>query len=235
MPDRSPSQPPAKPFAIARAVTDTVVEMRGEKRASLLIRSAKLICQSGEYPCIVRDASAGGVKLRYFQELPPEAYVLLELTNGETFAMHRVWDRALEGGYRFLRQIDVDMFIEEHHEFPRRPLRLRLRRTATVAVGGKPIDAVLRNLSQGGACIDAASELALRQPVRVALPGMAECYARVCWRRGLMHGLVFERSLRMDELARIALDLQPFLPESALQKVPQMFDKLPALERRASA
>jgi len=209
-----------------------VIELRGDKRASLLIRSAKLICQSGEYPSVVRDVSTGGCKLRHFQAIPPETYVLLELANGETYAMLRVWSRGLESGYRFLSAIDVDSFIEESGEFPRRPIRLRVQRHATVHANGVAVSGALRNLSQGGAGLMLASELALRQPVRLSVPGMADCHARIAWRRGLDHGLVFERAMTMDELARVALDLQPFLPISALAQ-PQLFEARPS--RRATA
>ena len=212
-----------------------VLDMRSARRASLMIRSAKLICQSGEYPCIVRDVSSGGVRLRLFHAMPSETYVLLELANGDTYAMSRVWNRELEAGFRFLNPIDVDAFIEESHQFQRRPIRLRLRRNGTAWVEGKPVEIALRNISQGGAGIDAATEFAKHLPVRLSVPCMPDCYARVAWRRGLAHGLVFERCLRLDELARVALDLQPLLAEPASQQIPLMFDDLPGRVRRANA
>lgn len=220
---------------IGAADPDRVVDMRGEKRASLLIRSAKLVCQSGEYPCVVRDVSSGGCKLRHFEEMPPETYVLLELANGETFAMLRVWSRNMESGYRFLSSIDVEAFIEEASDHPRRPIRLRIRHSAMVWSEGKPVEALLVNFSQGGAGIDAAAELPLRKAVRLSIPGIPDQFARVCWRRGLAHGLVFDRSLSMAELARYAIDLQPFLPASALDQMPLMFDDLAFPRRRATA
>ncbi|MBU6267151.1 MAG: PilZ domain-containing protein [Sphingomonadales bacterium] len=210
-----------------------VIEMRGDRRASLLIRSAKLVCQSGEYPCIVRDVSSGGCKLRHFEHVPPETYVLLELANGETYAMLRVWQRDLESGYRFLLPIDVEAFIEESGEHPRRPIRLRIRRPATLWCDGQPVAIQLQNLSQGGAGIEAPRELPLRMAVRLSVPGMDDCFARVCWRRGLGHGLVFDRGLAMDQLGRIAIDLQPFLPASELDEMPLMFEELRRTQRRA--
>ncbi|MBU6268211.1 MAG: PilZ domain-containing protein [Sphingomonadales bacterium] len=217
------------------AATGQVLDMRGEKRASLLIRSAKLVCQSGEYPCVVRDVSSGGCKLRHFEALPPETYVLLELANGETYAMQRVWKRELESGYQFIRPIDVDAFIEEAGDHPRRPIRLRIRHSATVWAEGKPVDAALVNLSQGGAGIEAAAELPLRKAVRLSIPGLPDQFARICWRRGLAHGMVFDRSLGMAELARHAIELQPFLPASALDQMPLLFEEHTPPRRRATA
>lgn len=202
-----------------------VVDMRSGKRASLMIRSAKIICQSGEYPCIVRDVSAGGCKLRFFRALPPESYVLLELGNGETFAMKRVWNRELEAGFQFTAEIEVEAFIEEASPFPRRPIRLRIQHGLRVWADGRGIEGVFRDIGTGGAGVALASELALRQPVRLALPGIVDCYARVAWRRGANHGLVFEQQLKMDELAGWAMTLQPFLP-AAQTAATQLFDEV---------
>ena len=212
-----------------------VVEMRNSPRSSLLIRSAKLICQSGEYPCVVRDVSEGGCKLRHFEEIPPETFVLLELANGDTYAMQRVWSRDPESGYRFVAPVNVDAFIEEASDHPRRPIRLCIKHPAVVWCDGQRIDARLQNYSQGGACIETTLELPLRNTVRLAIAGVPDAYARICWRRGLMHGLVFDRSLQMGELARIAIDLQPFLSADELDQIPQMFSAAESLRRRASA
>lgn len=203
-----------------------VVDMRAGKRASLMIRSAKLICQSGEYPCIVRDVSTGGCKLRFFHAMPSETYVLLELANGETFAMKRVWNRELEAGFQFTAPINVETFIEEPCPWPRRPVRLRIRAGMRVWADGKGIEGVLRDIGCGGIGLALASELALRQAVRLAIPGIPDCYARVAWRRGASHGLVFEQQLKMNELAQWALALQPFLPVSHTT-APQLFEEFP--------
>lgn len=203
-----------------------VVDMRAGKRASLMIRSAKIICQSGEYPCIVRDVSSGGCKLRFFHAMPPEAYVLLELANGETFAMKRVWNRELEAGFQFSVPIDVEAFIEEASPFPRRPIRLRIRTGMRVWTDGKPIDGVLRDIGTGGIGVALSSELALRQAVRLAIAGIPDCYARVAWRRGAAHGLVFEQQLKINELAQWAITLQPFL-RPAQMAATQLFEETP--------
>src|SRR5690606_20786923 len=55
------------------------MDMREAPRFALLIRSAKLICDSGEYLCIIRDVSETGVRLRLFHPLPPDQLLTLEL------------------------------------------------------------------------------------------------------------------------------------------------------------
>ena len=46
--------------------------MRGAQRFTLLIRTAKLVCESGEYLCVIRDVSSTGVRLRLFHDLPAD-------------------------------------------------------------------------------------------------------------------------------------------------------------------
>ena len=54
-------------------------ELREADRSALLLRVAKLICQSGEYVCLVRDVSWTGLRLRLFHALPDERFVFLQL------------------------------------------------------------------------------------------------------------------------------------------------------------
>ena len=45
-------------------------DMRGAQRFTLLIRTAKLVSETGEFLCIIRDVSATGLRLRLFHDLP---------------------------------------------------------------------------------------------------------------------------------------------------------------------
>lgn len=193
------------------AADDAVpVEQRESPRFSLIMRVAKLLCESGEYACIVRDISATGTKIRLFHDVPPDEHLYLELANGRRYAMQRVWEDGNHAGYRFSCVIEVDEFVEETSLYPRRPVRLRLQRPCLVTADGRDWRGVLVNMSQQGACIEASGELALRQLVRVELPGLPLRFGHVCWRKGHAHGVVFQNALRLDELARHALALQPY-------------------------
>lgn len=185
-------------------------DQRAAARSSLMFRAAKLLCESGEYACIVRDVSAGGARLRLFHAPPPETHLFLELGNGDRYAMERVWARDGHAGFRFSCSIEVSRFIEEPCDLPRRPLRLNLRADAVVAADGARSHAVLMDMSQHGACVESASKFALRQRVRLECDALPARVGFVRWRRGYRHGLVFQQALRLDELAEQALTLQPF-------------------------
>ena len=120
-----------------------------------------------------------------------------------------------QAGFQFVQPIDVDAFVEEAGDYPRRPIRLSLECHGQLFSGGRGAPMVLRNISQGGACIETTLWLALHQTVRLVIDGLCErgspgIFAQVRWRNRYDHGLAFDRAFRLDELAAQARVLQPF-------------------------
>lgn len=185
-------------------------ERRSSARQRMMLRTAKLRCRSGEYPCVIHDVSETGAKLRVFHAHPPEEHKFLELANGDLYALERRWTDGSFAGYAFSCRIEIGAFFEEKSQWRRRPVRLRIPRSVLIATAGAAESATLVNLSQQGACIDAARQVPLRAPVRVEIPGSDPRLAHVCWRRKYRHGLVFQEALTLDELAHLALELQPY-------------------------
>jgi hypothetical protein len=192
-------------------------ELREAPRFSLVMRTAKLLCETGEYVCVVRDISATGTRLRLFHAIPPDSHLYLELANGQRYAMERMWQDGDHAGFRFASPIAVAEFVEETSPHPRRPLRLRLQRSCLATADGRDWRAMLVNMSQQGACIEASGEIPVGQQLRLEVPGIPLRFGHVCWRKKHAHGLVFQQSFRLDELARYALELQPFAPEQTAE------------------
>lgn len=185
-------------------------EKRAAPRSSLMFRTAKILCESGEYVCVVRDVSETGCRIRLFHAPPPDEHLFLELANGDRYAMERVWARDDHVGFRFSCSIDVARFIAEPSPYRRRPIRLNLQHPADVVADGIASPAVLLDLSQQGARIEAGRKFAIEQKLWLALEGLPERIGCVRWRSGYTHGLVLQQSFRLDELAQYALMLQPF-------------------------
>lgn len=183
-------------------------ELREAPRFSLIIRSAKLVSESGEYLCVVRDISATGARLRMFHEPPPERHVFLELSNGDRHVMERVWVADGHAGFRIAQPIDVNAFLVEPSPFPKRPIRLRIQRPAVLTVAGTRHSATLIDLSQKGARITADCHLAVSQQITLDIPEIGAIPAKVRWRGKNGYGLVLEQTFRLDELASFAFDLQ---------------------------
>ncbi|PEQ12398.1 hypothetical protein B2G71_12375 [Novosphingobium sp. PC22D] len=184
-------------------------EQRGAPRFALLLRTAKLVSPHGEFLCIVRDVSEGGVKLRLFHGLPAgsERYHL-ELASGDQFAVDLVWIEGDEAGFQFADTVDVDTFVAEASPFPKRPIRLRVEAEAFISIGGRQITARLRDLSRQGARIESSEKLALGQTIHVVGPHLPQLQATVCWRRSPEYGLVFTNILQMGELAQRVAAIQ---------------------------
>jgi hypothetical protein len=189
-------------------------ELRAAPRSSLMLRTAKVICQSGEYPCLVRDVSASGVGLRFFHQAPPEPRIFLELANGQLHPIERAWNNGNEAGYRAAAEIDVEEFIAEPSDHPHRAIRFRLKRAALVTVEGCDNRATLTDISRTGARVEAGQSWPLRAFVRIELAGLPIRYGHVRWRDGMAHGIVFQNVMSLNDLAQHLLALQPFAEQS---------------------
>lgn len=190
-------------------------DRRAGARQRLTMRVAKLRCLSGEYPCIMHDVSATGTRLRLLHAHPPEQFMFVELANGELYAIERRWIAGDFAGYRFSSRVDVGDFLSKPNSRQRRPLRLRVEHPVKFSFGGERGDAFLANLSSQGACIEAGRQVPLGSPVRIEIPGFAPHLASVCWRQEYRHGLAFQEALTLQQLAALALELQPFDPAAA--------------------
>ncbi|MFC3174940.1 PilZ domain-containing protein [Novosphingobium bradum] len=183
-------------------------DQRAAPRVNLLIRPAKLVAPCGEYLCVLRDASASGVKVRCFHPLPAQAMVL-ELGNGDRFEVERVWEQGDHAGLRFRGAVPVEYLIKESGPYPRRPVRLRLVLPALLVAGRDALHATVHDLSQQGARIECAEQLAINRQFRLEIAGLAPIIAKVRWRRPPAAGLVFEDTFRLEDFARLAFRLQP--------------------------
>lgn len=183
-------------------------EQRVAPRFTLLIRTAKLISSSGEYLCIIRDASSTGVSIRTFHPLPQGQQLTLELPNGDQHPIERVWEREGAAGFRFPVPVDIDRLLHSKSRFPKRPVRLKLQLPALVSCHGRTAGVVVHNLSQQGAQIESPLYMAIDQKLRLEADNLPVIQARVRWRKGSDYGLVFDDTFQFAELARLAAQLQ---------------------------
>jgi len=191
--------------------TDPETDLRAAPRVSLLIRPAKLIAPSGEYLCVLRDASATGVKVRCFHPLPAQSMVL-ELGNGDRYDVERMWEQGDHAGLRFRHAVPVEYLIRESGPYAKRPLRLRVTLPGLLVAGRDVLRVTIRDLSQQGARLECDEQLAIDRRFRLEIPGVAPIVAKVRWRRLPAVGLVFEETFRLEDFARLAFRLQP-LPQ----------------------
>jgi hypothetical protein len=190
-------------------------DQRRDSRQTLMLRTAKVICQSGEYVCLVRDVSRGGVGLRFFHAVPDEPRIFLELANGALYPIERTWERSAadsgEAGYRFAAPVTLGEFLDETSQHPHRPVRLRLRLPVLLTVDGSDCKAMLADISRCGAKLIADRRLPEGAFVRCDADGLPLRFGHIAWRKQLEHGITFQQAFGLEELARCLFALQPAL------------------------
>ena len=186
-------------------------DQRSGQRFTLLLRAGKLVTQAGEFLCLLRDVSDRGLKVRLFHDLDIDDGCEIELSDGERLPLECVWQRERQAGFRFADgPRDVHRLIEEAGPFPKRHLRVRLDPPLPLQLSAHGLSEAgqLCDISQHGAAVATDRRLALGAQVRLAAPQLPPLHARVRWRRGGLHGLVFQEGFRLDALAELAWRLQ---------------------------
>ena len=192
-----------------RAEREQSADQRAAPRFTLLIRAAKLIADGREYLCIIRDASATGIKARLFTPLPEHEELLIELANGDRYPVRLKWIDEDYAGFQFHQPIDIDRLIDERSGgMPRRQVRLRIALDAILHSGGEATRIGFQDISQQGACVECEKWLLMNELVRLETGIMPPIYAKVRWRSHPRYGLLFESTFKLDELARISAPLQ---------------------------
>ena len=186
-------------------------ERRSGRRFTLVLRAGKLICDAGEFLCVLRDVSERGLRARLFHPLPECAAYEVECGSGARFPLEPVWSRGGDMGFRFAAgAIDIRALLAEQGPFPKRSIRLRLGEALPVRLSGDDGARLARldDISQHGARIQVPGGLALGEKVRLEAEGLPVLHARVRWRRGKQCGLVFQEGFRLDDLAALVARLQ---------------------------
>lgn len=192
-------------------MADLAVGLRQADRRSLVMRAAKVHCDQGEYLCIVRNISATGASLRFFHDAPLDETLSLEMANGFRREMHCRRRDNDQAGFEFSSPIDVDEFLDNPGMHSRPDIRIRLGLSGTISVGRVASRVTILDLSQSGACIQCDATVPVQQLVHLAIGGLAPRIAHIRWRDGHAHGLVFQQSFGLAELARLVHDLGPYV------------------------
>ena len=130
------------------------------------------------------------------------------MQNGDRYPVARVWQEGNEAGFRFIQPLDVDRVIAAQGSFPKRPLRVGIQLPVQIVTPGASGEACIENLSQQGARMSTSLPLALDQHVSVRASHLPEIRAKIRWRKGKQHGLVFETTFALPEFALLAAGLQ---------------------------
>lgn len=185
-------------------------EHRTARRKSAMLRTAKVVCQSGEYVCLIRDLSEIGIGLSFLHEAPSEPRIILQLTNGLTYPLERVWSGKRQAGYRFGSEISLDEFIHEESPFENRPIRLEIAAEARLTDGRMVTRVRLMDISREGAKFESDGTHPEQRLISFEALGLPQRLGQIRWQNGTTFGLQFQHPLEIQELATMAVRLQPF-------------------------
>ncbi len=181
-----------------------------DPRVELEHYPAKVICQTGEYLCTMRDVSTLGAGLTFLHAVPPEPRILLQLANGLTYPIERVWIGKRQAGYRFGCEVTLEEFTEPEDSFEPRAIRLNIAASAKVGDGRDVSMVQIENLSCEGARFQSEHEFPLNCLLGFSVEGLDKKIGQLRWRDGKQCGMEFQHRLTDQELADCALQLHPF-------------------------
>jgi hypothetical protein len=182
-----------------------VTERRMSPRVTTLMRAAKLIGLTGEYPCVVRDVSETGLRVKMFHSLP-EDRVALELAPGVHYFVERVWESGGEAGFLCAAPIDVDEFLGVIGRNDG-PAWFKVWISGSLRSRNASARVTVRGLSQQGVDIETGTHFALDEVVMLNADGLPPLDARIAGRNLSGYRLILGDAFRLDELARLIWSL----------------------------
>jgi len=176
-------------------------DRREDERHMTLFRVGTLVIGDRRDLCLIKNISAGGLKLRRYCQLHVGQRVAVELKTGQPIAGSVSWVGDSQAGVAFDQPIDVLAILASDDEGPR-PRMPRIETQAAVYVrhGAQTWRLQCCDISQGGVKLVATTPLASGADVVVTLPGMSPQPGVVRWSAGSHAGISFNRPLPLSDL-----------------------------------
>lgn len=176
-------------------------ERREDERHMTLFRVGTLVVDDHRDLCLIKNISAGGLKLRRYCPLLPGQRVAVELKTGQPIPGRVSWVDESQAGVAFDQPIDVLAILASDEEGPRpRMPRIETQAAVYVREGAQTWRLQCSDISQGGVKLVASVPLASGSDVVVTLPGLPPQPGVVRWSAGEHAGVSFNRPLSLSDL-----------------------------------
>jgi hypothetical protein len=177
------------------------VDRRDGERHLTLFRVGTVTIGDRRELCLIKNVSEGGMLIRAYCALQPDARISVELKRGEQIPGSVNWVRDSSVGITFDERIDVVELLASSMDGPRpRMPRVEVSCFVSVRVGADVYGVQAHDISQGGIKIETDRELDLGSDVVVTLPGMEPHAGLLRWREGKFYGITFNRLLALSEV-----------------------------------
>jgi hypothetical protein len=181
-------------------------DQRTDARHRTVLQVAKLVTESGDELCILRNVSAGGLRAEVYSDLAIGDPVQLELRTGRCMGGQVVWTSGPSIGVEFDRKVPILSYLAHQamQELGRRvrPPRVRIGEPGIlrVAEGDSLTDIV--DASQAGMRVRSDRRLSAGAACQVVAEGLGARGALVRWCRDGQIGLQLKQPLSFREFGQ---------------------------------
>ena len=197
------------------------VELPEEDADPSVLQPGALVSGSIRQVCLIRKICSGGAVLHADIPVVEGRRLELELETGEHLDGRIVWQRGSELGLRFDEAIDVlpilaRNLVNQPGERRRMP-RVEVACPARLETGSRNLLVTVRDISQGGARLEAPFPIDPDSPAVLTPEGLTPLAGRIIWVDGCTAGIAFEPELDWQSLMpwlRARRD-QPAMPSAA--------------------
>lgn len=181
-------------------------ERRRHIRQLALLRVGLLHAGGESDICVVRNVSPNGLSARVYRKLVVGEEVEIEFRSGQSLAGSVVWESECDVGIVFPQPVDVASVLANRAPCAankRRSLpRINVECEGQINTGLRSIEVILRDISQGGAHLEAQSQPARMSNVHLQLPDLPPVPGVVRWATGTSLGISFNECIAFEQLAR---------------------------------
>ncbi|MBC9032974.1 PilZ domain-containing protein [Sphingomonas sp. JC676] len=188
------------------ATTLIANERRKSQRHITVLQVAKLVTETCEELCIVRDISSGGLKAEIYCPLQLDDKVQIQFKSGQQVDGHVVWLEDRQAGIEFDQTIETERLLVRRERDPEgnpvRAPRLKVDMPGMLRVNGEQACVHVGDISQDGCKVH--SDLLLKPGIgcEISLPGLGFRMAAVRWFRDNEAGVRFHERLSYQEFAQ---------------------------------
>lgn len=186
-------------------------ERRADTRQITVLQIGKLVTARQQMLCLVKNISAGGVKIYALRSLARDQRLRIEFRSGVIAEGVVMWTEGNIAGIRFNYAIDILGLLGADNgatldiKLPRHP-RLEIKASAKVEWEAGTFPAEIFNISQTGVCLELAQPPLPHQSVSLKIEGLPSILATVVWKKGTRIGLAFRQSLAYEALGHWVMD-----------------------------
>jgi hypothetical protein len=188
---------------MATRMDEHFAERRADTRSRSVLALGKIVSGGREHICIVRDISAGGLKVEMVVPLDIGTYVIVEMLGLNPTPARIAWRVEGQVGLAFSVPQDFDRMCRRGADgdgsLARGP-RFTIDRVAKLAANLRIQTVSVSNISAGGARLTGTIGLAANMPVHLTLQPGQPLAGYVRWVEGDAAGISFTPALDMRTL-----------------------------------